>query len=69
VTKLILTPEHLPIHSIADEAAIDADRLTPEWLRQRFSSPPIWTPESNNEELMAATDISSGISTDSHRDA
>ncbi|MBC3811892.1 CoA pyrophosphatase [Undibacterium aquatile] len=53
MTKLILTPEHLPIHSIADEAAIEADRLTPEWLRQRFSSPPIWTPESNNEELMA----------------
>ena len=38
-------PQHLPIDSIAGERAVAAERLTPDWLRQRFADPPPWMPE------------------------
>jgi 8-oxo-dGTP pyrophosphatase MutT (NUDIX family) len=38
-------PQQLPIDGIAGEAALDIERLTPQWLRNRFAAPPAWTPE------------------------
>ncbi len=39
----------LPVSSVAGESALHAERLQPDWLRQRFVAPPIWTPETNAE--------------------
>jgi 8-oxo-dGTP pyrophosphatase MutT (NUDIX family) len=42
----ILDPHAIPVAgSDAHLPALDADRLTPTALRQRFTSPPRWTPE------------------------
>jgi hypothetical protein len=30
---------------VAGEAALDAERLTPDWLRQRLAEQPDWQPE------------------------
>jgi 8-oxo-dGTP pyrophosphatase MutT (NUDIX family) len=38
-------PQQFPIDAIAGEAALATDRLTPQWLRNRFAAPPDWTPE------------------------
>lgn len=53
MTKLVFVPEDLPIHSIADEGAVPSFRLNAEWLRQRLSKPPVWTPETTDEHLLA----------------
>ncbi|VVE87738.1 CoA pyrophosphatase [Pandoraea bronchicola] len=51
---LILHPEALPIVSTGEgEPAVPAQRLTPEALRDRLASPPIWTPESGAVELVS----------------
>ena len=39
----------LAVSSVAGEAALHVGRLQPDWLRQRFAAPPIWTPELNPE--------------------
>lgn len=39
----------LPINSVAGESALAHERLQPDWLRQRFAAPPVWTPEINPE--------------------
>lgn len=49
MSKLILDPQAVPLESIAGEAAIPPERLTDAWLRQRFTDPPQWSPESFNE--------------------
>lgn len=54
MVKLVFNPEDLPIHSIASEGALPSSRLTAEWLRQRFNQPPLWTPETTDEQLLAA---------------
>ena len=43
--KLTVNPEILPVDSIAGEAAVPPDRLTPDSLRRQFGQPPDWTPE------------------------
>jgi 8-oxo-dGTP pyrophosphatase MutT (NUDIX family) len=43
------------IDSIAGEAALAAERLHPEWLRERFAAPPIWMPESSDELRLRAS--------------
>ncbi len=53
LTKLVFIPEDLPIHSIANEGAVPPARLNAEWLRQRLSQPPVWTPEIVDEHLLA----------------
>jgi 8-oxo-dGTP pyrophosphatase MutT (NUDIX family) len=49
-------PQELPIDSIAGEAGLLPERLQPDWLRARFASPPLWTPEINQEQLLRQTD-------------
>lgn len=52
--KLVFDPEHLPILSIADEAAVPPERLLPSALRQRFSQPPAWVAEHTDEHLLTS---------------
>jgi 8-oxo-dGTP pyrophosphatase MutT (NUDIX family) len=49
LSKPIIDPESLPIESVAGEPAVAPERLTQAWLRQRFASPPQWTPENFDE--------------------
>ena len=42
-------PRILPLDSVAGEAAVAAERLTPQWLRRRFAEPPDWQPEVADE--------------------
>ena len=42
-------PRFLPVDSVAGEAAVAAERLTPQWLRRRFAEPPDWLPEVADE--------------------
>ena len=49
--KLPFDPEQLPIDSIAGEAAVDAVRLTVDWLRSHFAAPPAWQPEALDESV------------------
>lgn len=57
LVKLVFNPEELPIHSIADDGVVPSSHLSGEWLRQRFSQPPLWTPETTDEHLLAAMSI------------
>jgi 8-oxo-dGTP pyrophosphatase MutT (NUDIX family) len=50
LSKLIFDPEILPVESLAGEPAIAPQRLTADWLRNRFASPPQWLPESTDEQ-------------------
>jgi 8-oxo-dGTP pyrophosphatase MutT (NUDIX family) len=52
LSKLNFDPEALPIDSIAGEPAIDASRMSVDWLRTRFANPPDWTPEQMDESRM-----------------
>ncbi len=44
-------PHHLPVDSIAGEAALDPERMTSSWLRSRFANPTPWVPEYTEEQL------------------
>jgi 8-oxo-dGTP pyrophosphatase MutT (NUDIX family) len=52
LTKLKFDPEELPIESLAGESAVHPERLSAEWLRQRFRQPPVWVPEPSDEHLL-----------------
>ena len=52
MSKLLFDPELIPVESIAGEAAVDAERLTSNWLRQRFASATDWTPEFTDEHRL-----------------
>lgn len=52
LSKPIFDPESLPIDGIAGEAAVPAERLTHDWLRQRFAHPPQWIAEDYEERLL-----------------
>lgn len=54
--KLILDPREVAIDAIAGEAALAAERLRPEWLRERFAAPPVWMPENTDEHRLRATE-------------
>ena len=51
LAKLLFDPQQLPIESIAGEAAVAPERLTPAWLRSRFAAPPLWTPEAGERVM------------------
>ena len=52
LTKLHFDPKILPIESLAGEAAVLAEALSVERLRERFASPPHWSPETIEERLL-----------------
>lgn len=52
MSKLLFDPELIPVESIAGEDAVDAARLTSEWLRRRFVKPIDWTPEFTDEHRL-----------------
>ncbi|MDO8651732.1 MAG: CoA pyrophosphatase [Undibacterium sp.] len=41
------------MQSVTNEEAVPLTHLSAEWLRQRFSRPPPWTPETADEHLLA----------------
>lgn len=45
-------PMSLEIHSVADEAALDEQRLSAAFLRQQFQHAPVWQPEKTDESLL-----------------
>ncbi|MDQ1924390.1 CoA pyrophosphatase [Massilia pseudoviolaceinigra] len=53
--KIIFDPEKLPVEALGGEAALAAERLTPDWLRQRFASPADWQPEPPGESWAERT--------------
>lgn len=55
MTKLLFNPQEIAIESIAGEAAIAAERLNADWLRQRFAHPPAWGPEVTDEQRTRLT--------------
>jgi len=52
LATVLFDPQQLPIDSIAGEAAVAAERLTPDWLRRRFADPPRWAPEAADDTLV-----------------
>ena len=44
-SRMIFDPAHANIDAVANEPALHQSRLAPDWLRQRFAQPTIWTPE------------------------
>ena len=53
MATIAFDPQQLAIDSIAGEAALDAVRLTPDWLRQRLAEQPDWQPEITQDFLSA----------------
>ena len=45
MAKLLFDPRILPIDAIAGEPALALERLSADWLRQRFAEQPEWAPE------------------------
>ncbi|WP_334188623.1 CoA pyrophosphatase [Noviherbaspirillum sp.] len=58
LSKLIFDPESLPVASVAGEPALPDERLSADWLRSRFATPPGWTPESTDEHWLRKSDAS-----------
>ena len=52
MSKLLFDPELIPVESIASEVAVDAERLTSDWLRRRFAAATDWTPEFTDEHRL-----------------
>ncbi|MDE2430461.1 MAG: CoA pyrophosphatase [Burkholderiales bacterium] len=52
VSQRIFNPEILPILSVGGEQALQAERLSASWLRQRFEKQPQWTPEATDEHFL-----------------
>lgn len=52
MAKLSFDPQQLPVESIAGEAAVAAERLLADALRQRFAAPPPWQPEIVDEHRL-----------------
>ncbi len=53
MATIAFDPKQLAVDSIAGEAALDAVRLTPDWLRQRLAAQPDWQPEITQDFLSA----------------
>ncbi len=45
MTKVVFDPALARLDALADEPALPASRLSPDWLRERFTSVIDWTPE------------------------
>ncbi len=56
MSKLVFDPRDMTIESIAGEAALDVSRLDADWMRQRFGAPPLWVPETSDEQRLRASD-------------
>jgi 8-oxo-dGTP pyrophosphatase MutT (NUDIX family) len=57
LAKPLFDPQQLPIDGIAGEPAVAPQRLTPEWLRQRFAVPPTeWTAEERERVIPGRDD-------------
>ena len=56
MAKLGFEPENLPVDFVGSGEAIDPEKLTPEWIRKRFSNPPVWKPEINSEPAFVHRD-------------
>jgi 8-oxo-dGTP pyrophosphatase MutT (NUDIX family) len=52
VSKLLFDPELIAIESLAGEAAVDPQRLTAGWLRERVGAPGDWSVEHTDEHLL-----------------
>lgn len=52
MTKLFFDPHVAPLDSIAGEPAIAPERMSAEWLRNRFAQPPVWAPEQTDEHRL-----------------
>ena len=52
MSKIVFDPTQAQIDALANEPAIPAARMSPDWLRQRFSEPVSWTPEFGAESEM-----------------
>lgn len=51
MAALSFDPQDIPVESIAGESAIAPERLESDWLRARFATPPLWTPEVIEDRL------------------
>lgn len=49
MTYPLFDPLAAQIDAISDEAPIPQERLAVQWLRDRFTSPPLWVPENTDE--------------------
>ena len=56
MSKLQFDPKILPIESLAGEAAVLAEELSAERLRNRFANPPAWAAETIEERLLRVRD-------------
>ena len=45
MTKVVFDPAEASLDALADEPALPASRLSPDWLRERFASTVDWSPE------------------------
>ncbi len=52
MSKIVFDPTQAQIDALANEPAVPPMRLTPDWLRRRFSEPVHWTPEFGAEAEM-----------------
>tara|TARA_R110001599_G_scaffold171353_1_gene362084 strand:+ start:68306 stop:68977 length:672 start_codon:yes stop_codon:yes gene_type:complete len=52
LARLDFDPELLPVDSLGGEPLVGLEKLNATFLRQRFSQPPIWTPEITVERLV-----------------
>lgn len=51
MATIAFDPTKLAVDSIAGEAALPSERMTPAWLRQRLGAPPSWQPEITRDFL------------------
>jgi 8-oxo-dGTP pyrophosphatase MutT (NUDIX family) len=56
LSTLHFDPKVLPIESLGGEAAVLAEQLTADKLRERFANPPDWLPETIEERLLRVRD-------------
>lgn len=56
MAQLGFEPEKLPVDSAGTGDAVPDEHLNPEWIRNRFSNPPVWTPEINSEPAFVHRD-------------
>ena len=49
-------PVSLPIDAVAGEEALVSERLSADWLRQRFANPPRWEPENSGDQAARMAD-------------
>lgn len=61
MTQPLFDPMHAAIDALADEPQVPLERLTVTWLRSRFTSPPLWAPESSDEHRLLQQKAEAGM--------